>query len=57
MVDGLFFCAIITGRRRGHNPFVQAGAKTSDTGAEAVNPDPGCSRKGHSRRVGVGVAA
>jgi len=25
MVDGLFFCAILTGRRGGHTPFVQAG--------------------------------
>jgi len=32
MVDGLF-CATLTGRRRGHAPFVQAGAETSDTGA------------------------
>ena len=47
MVDGLFFCATVTGRRGGHNPFVQAGAETSDTGAEAVNPDPGSSWEGH----------
>ena len=40
MVDGLFFCATFTGRRGGHTPFVQAGAETSDTGAEAVKPDP-----------------
>ena len=25
MVDGLFFCATVTGRRGGHAPFVQAG--------------------------------
>jgi len=48
MVDGLFFCATLTGRRGGHTPFVQAGAETSDTGAEAVEPDPGCSWEGHS---------
>jgi len=42
-VDGLFFCATLTGRRRGHTPFVQAGVETSDTGAEAVKPR--CSRK------------
>jgi len=35
MVDGLFFCAAL----RGQTPFVQAGAETSDTGAEAVKPD------------------
>jgi len=44
MVDGLFFCATLTGRRGGHTPFVQAGAGMSDTGAEAVKPDP-CFRK------------
>ena len=43
MVDGLFFCATLTGRSRGHSPFVQVGAKTSDTGAEEVKPDPRCS--------------
>ena len=31
MVDGLFFCATLTGRRGGHTPM-------SDTGAEAVKP-------------------
>jgi len=41
MVDGLFFCATLTGRRGGHTPFVQPqeGAETSDTGAEAVKRD------------------
>ena len=39
MLDGLFFCATLTGRRGGHTPFVQAGAETSDAGAEAINPD------------------
>ena len=47
MVDSLFFCVTLTGRRRGHTPFVQAGAETSDTGAEAVKPDPGSSWEGH----------
>jgi len=37
MVDGLFFCATLTGRRECHTPFVQAGAETSDTGAEALS--------------------
>jgi len=55
MVDGLFFCATLTGRRWDHIPFVQAGAETSDTGAEAVKPDPNCSRKDHSKRVCAGV--
>jgi len=40
MVDGLFFCATLTGCRGGNTPFVQAGAETSDTVAEAVKPDP-----------------
>jgi len=38
MVDGLFFCVTLTGRRGGHTPFVQAGAETPYTGAEAVKP-------------------
>jgi len=49
MVDGLFFCATPTGPRKGHNPFVQAGAEMPDTGAKAVMPNPRCSWKGHSR--------
>jgi len=48
MVDGLFFCATLTGRRGGHTPFVQAGAETSDTSAEAVKPYSGSSWEGHS---------
>jgi len=54
MVDGLFFCATHTGRRGGHTLLVQAEAERSDTGAEAVKPDPGCSWEGHSERVGAG---
>ena len=58
MVDGLI-CATLTGRRGGHTPFVQAGAETSDTGAEAVKPDPGSSWEGHSVCVctDVGLSA
>jgi len=48
MADSLFFCATLTGRRGGHTPFVQAGAETFDTGAEAVKPDPGSSWEAHS---------
>jgi len=55
MLDGLFFCATLTGRRGGHTPFVQAGAETSDAGAEAVKPDPGSSWEGHSGGVCTGV--
>ena len=40
MVDSLF-CATLTGCRGGHTPYVQTGAETPDTGAEAVMPDPG----------------
>ena len=54
MVDGLF-CTTLTGRRGGHTPFVQAGAETSDIGAEAVEPDPGYSWEGHSRGVCTSV--
>jgi len=50
MVD-VFFRATLTGRRGGPTPFVQAGAETSNTGAEAVEPDPGSSGDGHSRGV------
>jgi len=55
MVDGLFFCATLTGCRGGHTPFVQAGAETSDTSAEAVKPDPGSSWEGHCGGMGAGV--
>jgi len=55
MVDGLLFCATLTGRRGGHTPFVQAGAEKSDTGAEVVKPDPGSSWEGHSGCVCTGV--
>jgi len=48
MLDGLFFCATLTGRRGGHTQFVQAGAETSYTGAEAVELDPGSSWEDHS---------
>jgi len=49
MVDGLF-CATLTGRIGGHTPFVQAGAETSDTVAEALKPEPGSPWEGHSGR-------
>jgi len=48
MVDGLFFCATLTGRRGGHTPFVQAAAETSNTGAEVPTPDPDSCWEGHS---------
>ena len=41
----------LTSRRAGHTPFVQTGAEASDTGAEAVEPDPRCSWQSHSGRV------
>jgi len=52
MVDGLFFCATLTGCRGGHTPFVQSIAETTDSNAEAVKPDTHCSWEDHSRRVG-----
>jgi len=55
IVDGLFFCATLTGRRRDHTASVQAVALTSDSGAEAVKQNPRCSRGVHSRRVGAAV--
>jgi len=48
LVDSLFFCATLTGRRASHTPFVQAGAEMPDTSAEAIKPDPGSSWEGHS---------
>ena len=53
MVDGLFFCATLTGHRGAHTPLVQTGAETSNTGAEAVKPDPGSSLEGQSGGVPV----
>jgi len=55
MADGLFFCATHISRREGNAPFVQAGRETSDTGSEAVKPDPRCFWNGNSRRVGTDV--
>ena len=55
MVDGLFFCTVLTGRRGGHTPSAQAGAETRGTSAEAVKLDPCCFRKGYFERVGTGV--
>jgi len=55
MVDGLFFCATLTGRRGGRTQFVQTGAETSDTDAEAVKPDPSSSWEGRSGGVGAGI--
>jgi len=48
MVDGLFFCSTLIGCRGSHTSFVQAGAETSDSGAEGVKPDPGYFWEGHS---------
>ena len=52
MVDGLFICATLTGRRGDHTSFVQTGAETSDTDAEAVKPDARCSWEDHYGREG-----
>jgi len=55
VIDGLFFCATLTGRRGSHTPFVQTGAETPDTAAEAVKPDPGSSWEGRSGGVFAGA--
>jgi len=55
VVNGLFFCTTLASRRGGHIPFVQAGSEASDTGAEAVKPDPGSSWEGHFEGMGTGV--
>jgi len=54
-VNSMFFCAKLTDSRRNHNLLVYAGAETSDTGAEGVNPDPRYSWDSDSRRVGAVV--
>jgi len=41
IVNGLIFGATLTSRRGSHTPFVQTGAETSDTGAEAIEMDSG----------------
>ena len=56
IVNGLFICATLTGRRGGHTPFVQTGAETSNTGAEAVKTDTGSSWEGHSGEGWVPVS-
>jgi len=53
MVDGLFFCTTLTGRRGSHTPFVQTGRETPGTDAEAVKSDPGSSWEGRSGHVVV----
>ena len=53
-LDDSFFYAMLTGRRRDHTPLGQAGLEASDTGTEAVKPDPGCSWECHSMKVGAG---
>jgi len=55
MVDGLFFCATLTGHRGDHTPFAQAGVEKSDAGAEAVKSLTvlGSSWEGHSGRGAV----
>jgi len=55
MVNGLFFCATLTGFRGGQTLFVQAGAETSDTSAEEVKLNPGTSWEGHSGGVDTSV--
>jgi len=55
MIDGLFLCTTLTGRRGGHTPFVHAGAGTPNTSAETVKPDTVSSWEGHSGSVGTSV--
>jgi len=41
--------------QRGPYPILQAGTETSETDANAVKSDSGCSWQGHSRMVGADV--
>jgi len=50
LVIGLFFCAALTRRRRGHTQF-----ETSDTSEEAVKPHRSCSWQYYSWRVRADV--
>jgi len=40
VVNGVIFCATLTGRRSDHTPFVQTRAETSDISVELVKLDP-----------------
>jgi len=55
MVDRLFFSAKLTGRRGSHTQLVQTGVETPDTGAVAVEPDPGSSWEVRSGRMDADV--
>jgi len=43
MVDGLFLCATLTGRREDHYRYEHAATEMSDTGVEVGKMDAGCS--------------
>jgi len=55
MVDGVIFCATLTGCRGGHTSFVQAGVQMPNTNAVAVEPDPRCSSEGHAEKVRANI--
>jgi len=55
VVDGLFFCATLTGRRGGHSPFCASRSGKVRHQCGGVKPDPRCSWKGHPRRVDADV--
>jgi len=55
MLDDLFFCATLTGRRGGYAPFVQAGTETPDTGAEADKTRPRFFLEGSENAESCGV--
>jgi len=55
MVDRLFSAPHSQAAEEAIPHFVQAGAGTSDTGAEAVEPEPGSPWEGHSGGVCTGV--
>jgi len=38
MVGAMIFCTTLASRRSGHTPLAEAGAETSDIGAEVVEP-------------------
>ena len=52
MMDGLFFCASLTGCRKGHTICVSRSGKVRHRWG-GIKPEPRCSWQGHSRRVGA----
>jgi len=55
MAGGLFFCAILTGRRGGHTPFCASRSANVRHECGGGSAGPRCSWQSHSRRMGADV--